>query len=276
MRFSAKARRQMDLDFAQSAKPIAPVKCNACHAPAPRLMCGVCGAYHFCSVECSDAIAELHAAVCHDKTSRDVDYVGKALEETILDMHMDRARYTPDDVADAMQVYQELHVFGDHEAMDEAHGIIGAHLYEDDLEDVESSLLHSIASHRLLVAAATPEELALKDARAQRRAIEREESKKMRALRKAARERLRDAKKQAQARVAPLTAQERAARRALRARRRAERDIARRRRRAGRMRRRASSQERVADRKEGRLQSAAEMQSAEMPIGLQMPALIPL
>lgn len=114
-------------------------KCYACDDDATHT-CGNCKTWHVCSAECSDAHAHIHAAVCHNLSSADPAYVSEQLAQTIADMMEDvDRRYTPDEtgdpVEDAVEVLSALqdpslpqHLKS--AALEEAHEIIGDHLYD--------------------------------------------------------------------------------------------------------------------------------------------------
>jgi len=50
-------------------KIMATLCCSSCDAPNATLVCGVCDEFAFCSMKCSDDLAEGHYQVCYDKDS---------------------------------------------------------------------------------------------------------------------------------------------------------------------------------------------------------------
>lgn len=73
--------------------------CSTCDAPNATLLCGVCGEFAFCSMQCSDNLAEGHYRVCYDKDSH-VQPILEALgmqigDAATIDSYLEHSDFTP-------------------------------------------------------------------------------------------------------------------------------------------------------------------------------------
>lgn len=73
----------------------AATRCSNCGSDRVEHACGTCNAYAFCSVECCDAVAVQHFAVCHDAASATESDLREHLIEALVDMEMGKRLAPP-------------------------------------------------------------------------------------------------------------------------------------------------------------------------------------